>query len=124
MFGKRYLGPTYFGDRYFGRGGTGGGGGGGDCPTASQIWGYMLPNGKTAGTTLAEIHAVLTGPVETGINFAQSLRILLAVAAGKTRIEDLGGGNARVEFDAAGGTDVRVQADMTGSERSDVTLTP
>lgn len=122
MFGRRFFGGAYFGGRYWGDGGSGGGG---DCPTVAQIWSYVIPGtGKTAAVVMSEIHAALTGPVEGSINFAQSLRILLAVAAGKTRINDLGGGNAQVEFDAAGGTDLRVQADMTGSERTNVNLTP
>ncbi len=120
MFGRRSFGGAFFGARYFGDGGSGTPSG----ATAAQIWAYVLPNGLSAGQTLSQVHAALTGPIEGSFDFAESLRILLAVAAGKTRITNLGGGNASVEFDAAGGTDLRVQADMTGSERTDVTLTP
>lgn len=120
MFGRHYFGGSWYGPKYYGDGGSGTPSG----ATAAQIWAYVLPNGKSAGVNLAEINNVLTGAVEGTFDFTESLRILLAVAAGKTRITDNGNGTAHVEFDAAGGADLRVAAEMTGSERTGVTLTP
>lgn len=120
MYGRAFFGGAYFGGSFFGDGGDGVPSG----ATAAQIWNFLLPNGKTAGANLAEINNVLTGNIESGFDFTEALRILLAVAAGKTRITNNGDGTAHVEFDAAGGTDLRVAAEMTGSERTDVTITP
>jgi hypothetical protein len=66
--------------------------------------------------------AILTSLVEPGITMEETLRILLAVAAGKTTITDLGGGSASVVFRDTGDTKNRVSAGMTGSERTSVTL--
>ena len=55
---------------------------------------------------------------------ADALRILLAVAAGRTSINALGGGAAVVEFQAVDDSGVVVSATMDGSERTAVTLTP
>ena len=90
----------------------------------AEVWGYMLPNGKTAGQNLAEINAVLTDPVEGDIDLAGALRVLLAVAAGKTSIVPGAPGTATVEFRAVDDSETRVSADMVGSERVDVTITP
>lgn len=123
MFGRRYFGGAYFGGRFFGDGGSGTPAG----ATAAQIWNYVLSNGKSAGQNLVENNtmlAALTGAIEGTYTAADLLRIIAAVAAGKTRITDLGGGAAHVEFDAAGGTDLRVAAEMTGSERTGMDLTP
>lgn len=66
--------------------------------------------------------ATLTSLVEPGITVEETLRILLAVAAGKTTIVDLGGGSASVVFRDTNDTKNRVSAGMTGSERTTVTL--
>ena len=50
------------------------------------------------------------------------LKILVAVAAGKTSITDLGGGAATVTFRDLSDTEDRVIADMADSERTNVTL--
>ena len=50
------------------------------------------------------------------------LKVLASVAVGKTTITDLGGGNATVVFRDMSDTVDRVEADMTGSERTDVTI--
>jgi hypothetical protein len=60
--------------------------------------------------------------IESGYTAAEILRILTAVAAGKTVITDLGGGAATVEFRDIDDTKTRVEADMTDSERTSVTL--
>lgn len=74
---------------------TGGGGG------ADDVWNYVL---------------------ETGLTAKMMMRILTAIAAGKTDINNLGGGNAQVKFRDMNDTKNRVTADMTGSERTSVTL--
>lgn len=70
----------------------------------------MLGNGKTAGQNLVEINA--------------AMRVLLAVAAGRTEITALGGGAAEVIFREMLGTDIVVRANMQGSERTDVEIDP
>jgi hypothetical protein len=60
--------------------------------------------------------------LEAGYSAQECMRILTAVAAGKTDITDLGGGNATVVFRDLADTKDRVDADMTGSERTSVTL--
>lgn len=65
------------------------------------VWAYLI----TAGYSAEEI-----------------LRLLAAVAAGKTNITDLGGGAAEVEFRDLADTKNAVVADMLNSERTTVTL--
>lgn len=65
--------------------------------------------------------AVLEAKVEGNYSLKDALRLLLAVAAGKTDITDLGGGNATVKFRDVNDTKDRVTASMTGSERTSVT---
>ena len=62
--------------------------------------------------------------IETGYSLTDVLRILSAVAAGNTDIVDLGGGDVTVTFRDINNSEDRVVADMTGSERTAVTLTP
>jgi hypothetical protein len=52
------------------------------------------------------------------------LKLISAVLLGKTTITDLGGGNATVKFRDVNDIVDRVDADMDGSERKDVTLDP
>lgn len=128
MFGHRYFGASYFGGRFFGDGGVSGSG-----ASAAEVWAYVLSNGKSAGQTLVEtlsgIEALLARncldeQVQGAYTAADALRILLAVAAGKTTINALGGGAAVVEFQAVDDSGVVVSATMDGSERTAVTLTP
>ena len=120
-----------FGSRYFGNGGTGPGAGTG--ASAAEIWAYTLANGKSAAQNLIDINAgiaelllrsCLDDQVQGAYTAGDALRILLAVAAGKTSIADLGGGAATVEFQAIDDSGVVVPATMAGSERTAVTLTP
>lgn len=92
--------------------------------SAAEIWAYVLSNGKTAGQNLVEINAVMTGPIEGDIDLAGAIRVLLAVAAGKTSIVPGVPGAATVEFRAADDSETRVVAEMVGSERVGVTITP
>lgn len=60
--------------------------------------------------------------VEGNYTAEQAMRLLTAVAAGKTTIVDLGGGLAEVTFRDINDTVDRVVADMDNSERTNVTL--
>lgn len=129
MFGRAYFGGAFFGGRYFGDGGALAASG----ATAAQIWAYVLSNGKSAGQNVVEINAGITALlarncfdelVQGPYSFADGMRILLAVAAGKTSIAALGGGAATVEFRAVDDSGTTVSADMQDSERIAVTLTP
>lgn len=120
-----------FGSRYFGNGGTGPSGGSG--ASAAEIWAYVLANGKSAAQNMIDLNegmaellsrSCLDDQVQGAYTAADALRILLAVAAGKTTINSLGGGAATVEFQAVDDSGVVVSATMAGSERTAVTLTP
>lgn len=65
--------------------------------------------------------AVWEAVAEGSFTYQQVMRILSAVAAGKTTIVDLGGGMATVTFRDLEDTKDRIVADMDGSERTDVT---
>jgi hypothetical protein len=62
------------------------------------------------------------GNIESSMTLRQALKVLLAVAAGKTSITDLGGGSATVKFRDIGDSKDVITADMEGSERTTVTL--
>lgn len=64
--------------------------------------------------------AVLDALIENGVTLKQALRLLLAVAAGKTDI-DTSGPNPIVTFRDVNDTKDRIVATMTGSERTTVT---
>lgn len=128
MFGRRYFSGSFFGGRFFGDGGLAGSG-----ASAAEVWAYVLSNGKSAGQTLVETLAgidlllarnCLDEQVQGAYTAADALRILLAVAAGKTTIVSLGANAATVEFQAVDDSGVVVSATMAGSERTAVTLTP
>jgi hypothetical protein len=128
MFGRRYFSGSFFGGRFFGDGGLAGSG-----ASAAEVWAYVLSNGKSAGQTLVETLAgietllarnCLDEQVQGAYTAADALRILLAVAAGKTTIVPLGANAATVEFQAVDDSGVVVSATMAGSERTAVTLTP
>lgn len=60
--------------------------------------------------------------VESGVNFKEVLRILVAIAAGRTTINNLGSGNATVNFRDLANAKNRISASMEGSSRVDVSL--
>lgn len=64
--------------------------------------------------------AVLEAQIEPGVSLKQALRLLTAIAAGKTDI-DTSGPNPIVTFRDLNDTKDRVTATMTGSERTTVT---
>jgi hypothetical protein len=85
-----------------------------------SLEGESTPFTELSPQNLAE--SVWNQIIENGYSATEAMRILLAIAAGKTNIIDLGGGDATVEFRNLADTLNRVSADMTGSERTDVTL--
>lgn len=76
---------------------------GGGGSSAADIWDYLIEGSYSA---------------------KEVLRILSAIAAGKTTIVDLGSGQATVTFRDINDTKNRVVADMMDSERDVVTLDP
>lgn len=68
--------------------------------------------------------AVWNKAAELGFSYGDLMRLLAAVAAGKTTIVDNGGGSATVTFRDLNDTKDRVVADMLGSERDSVTTDP
>lgn len=60
--------------------------------------------------------------LESGYSAEEVMRVLAAVAAGQTTVTNLGGGLANVVFRDLADTKDRVDADMTGSERTTVTI--
>lgn len=66
--------------------------------------------------------AVLSSIVEGTTSVQTALAVLTAYAAGKTTINDLGGGNAEVVFRNLADTLDRIAADVTGSERTAVVI--
>jgi hypothetical protein len=67
---------------------------------------------------------VLGSVIDSGVNLGDVLRILVAVAAGKTTVTDLGAGAATVEFKNLGDEKTVITATMAGSERTNLVLDP
>lgn len=109
---------NWFGAQTVGSDGFGG------CPTVTEIWNHQLPNGETARHALMEASQMLNAQIQGPYTMADVLRILAAVAAGKTTIVDLGSGAATVTFQAIDESGPVVVADMQGSERLSLALTP
>lgn len=97
---------------------------GGGYPVIQTIGAFNVPTQLVLPLQANDVAstATLTSLVEPGITVEETLRILLAVAAGKTTIVDLGGGSASVVFRDTNDTKNRLSAGMTGSERTTVTL--
>jgi len=93
--------------------------------SSGAVPGSMECNITVTGTGLTTANvgqAVFDYLIEGGYSAADVLRLLSAVAAGKTTIIDLGGGLATVTFRDINDTEDRVVADMNNSERDSVTL--
>lgn len=88
-------------------------------PRALGFFGGSTEGGELTPSSIAS--AVWTLPVDGSFTTADVLKLLAAVAAGKTEIVDLGGGNATVKFRDLNDSKDRVVADMVGSTRADVT---
>lgn len=67
-------------------------------------------------------NAVFAAISEAGFSYGDTMRILAAIAVGKTNIVDNGGGNADVTFRDINDTKDRVVAELQGSERINVVL--
>ena len=97
---------------------------------AASLWNSVAASYNDAGTMGEKLNDAgsasnpWTEVIESGYTATEVLRILLAVAAGKTVITDNGGGTATVQFRDVADTKDRVEADMTGSERTTITLDP
>lgn len=60
--------------------------------------------------------------IESGYTAGEIMQLIAAYTSGKTNIVDLGGGSATVTFRDLGDTKDRIVGDMTGSERTTITL--
>lgn len=94
---------------------------------ANAVWAATAALNNSAGTMGEKLNDAgsasnpWTEVIESGYTAAEIMRLLAAVAAGKTNIVDLGGGNAEVTIRDLADTKDRIVADMTGSERTTVT---
>lgn len=77
-------------------------------------------SGGLSASTIAA--AVWNEIIESGYSSSDILKVLAAFAAGKTSITALGGGDATVVFRDLGDSKDRIEAGMTGSERTTVVL--
>ena len=101
--------------------------------SAQSIWNFTLDNGYPSQAALieaqADTEALLLSPsdldavIEAPYTVADFLRLLAAVAAGKTRITNQGNGHTHVEFDSLDGAHLRVAAEVAECERT-VVVTP
>jgi hypothetical protein len=95
---------------------------------AAAVWNAAAAESNAAGSMGEKLNDAgsasnpWTEVIESGFTAAEILRLLAAVAAGRTAITDNGDETAIVEFTGLDGATVRVQADMEGSERVTVTL--
>lgn len=86
---------------------------------------YGSFDGRAPGLlTVAGIAAAVWDSVFDGYKASDLLKIIAAVAAGKTIIVDHGDGTATVTYRSINDTHNTVVGEMTGSERTDVTLDP
>ena len=89
-----------------------------------SVWNAFVVSYNSVGTMGKALGDVGAGSnpwdavIESGFTAKEILQILAAVAAGKTDILDLGGGNATVTFRDLADTKDRVEASVTGSERT------
>ena len=84
----------------------------------------LISDVNSAAYKLNNLGDPFTANIEGPLDARDAIRVLLAIAAGKTTIINNGGGLAQVKFrDTADSVD-RVVADMTGSNRTNVTITP
>jgi hypothetical protein len=95
---------------------------------ASAVWESVAAEHNVVGSMGEKVNDAgsasnpWTEVIEGTYTATEVLRLLLAVAAGKTTIVDHGGGSATITFRDTSDTTDRVVADMTGSERTTVTL--
>lgn len=95
---------------------------------ADAVWNALASSYNLAGTMGEKLNASgsasnpWTETIESTLDAREVLRILLAVAAGKTTITPGVGDTATVTFRDVDDSKNRVTADMTGSERTSVTM--
>ena len=95
---------------------------------AQAVWQAQAAGFNTAGTMGEKLNDAgsasnpWTEVIESGYTAAEILRLLAAVSFGKSTITDLGGGNATVTFRDIADTKDRIEAGMTGSERTTITI--
>lgn len=98
--------------------------GAGSISAAINGRGQMAATINVSQLTDADVNgAVLDALIENGVTLKEALRLLLAVAVGKTDI-DTSGPNPVVTFRDTADTKNRVTATMSGSERASITLDP
>lgn len=95
---------------------------------AASLWNSLASSYNVAGTMGEKLNDAgsasnpWTEVIEGSRTAQEVMRILLAVAAGRTTITDLGGGSAEVAFRDQANTKNRVFSNLTGSQRTSVTL--
>lgn len=95
---------------------------------AASLWNSLAASYNLAGTMGEKLNDAgsasnpWTEVIESGYTAAEIMSILVAAAAGKTSIVDLGMGDATVTFRNLADTKDRIIGDMEGSERIDVTF--
>ena len=84
----------------------------------------LISDVNSAAYKLNNLGDPFTANIEGPLDARDAIRVLLAIAAGKTTIINNGGGLAQVKFRDTTDTVDRVVADMNNSNRTNVTITP
>ena len=84
----------------------------------------LISDQNSAAYKLNNLGDPFASNIEGSLDARDVMKILLAIAAGKTTITDLGGGLAQVKFRDTTDSVDRVVADMNNSNRTNVTITP
>lgn len=84
----------------------------------------LISDVNSAAYKLNNLGDPFTANIEGPLDARDAIRVLLAIAAGKTTIINNGGGLAQVKFRDTTDTIDRVVADMNNSNRTNVTITP
>jgi hypothetical protein len=98
---------------------------------AQEIWQSQTSQYNTAGTMGNKVNSAGSGGnpwtslVEGNISTLEALRIILSILVGKTTIvKSTSNNTATVTFRNASGTKAKIIANMTGSERNNVIISP
>lgn len=84
----------------------------------------LISDVNSAAYKLNNLGDPFTANIEGPLDARDAIRVLLAIAAGKTTIINNGGGLAQVKFRDTTDSVDRVVADMNNSNRTNVTITP
>lgn len=90
--------------------------------SAGDPWGTAIPGAYGAGSAGKLLGDLLADGAVDGQSALESLRIALAVLAGKTTIVDMGGGVKVITFRDMADTKDRATIELTGNERTDSTV--